>query len=1784
MKKIRILALILAILSVVCIGVLAACDETESDVCADGEHEWKKWESNRDASCETNGTRTRKCAKCGAKETEEEPDSAYGEHTYGSPVFNNDATCETDGTQTYTCLLCKKPKTEVKEGSALGHTYGKVDASSIVNGYATKTCLAKGCGKTARVYEGIVDQNFEGGFTLEDYAEQIAVSTGATVTVEKSDENSYLLISRTADKTLGSNAYGLSMMPDYDIYRNDKYVVEYKILITENTRDLVLLVGAKGDAEQVFAEYDAAEGKIRAQGKDVCDVTKGNWITLAFVLDDQNRNYDMYVDGYKVVSLEAYANSYYYTGAALAFLSINMKAASKTASEFAVDDIKIYEGAVPTVVNGSNVKENATTTVGDATITYVKPADNCEHEYGEFATVSPTCYQYGYQVKTCSKCGGQVVNDDVSTITAKLTHDYEEIAKKDPTCTEDGYLSSKCKYCGDKKLEDALTDHDKYSAKGHKSDDIKAEVTEATCTEGGYTTKHCSVCDKDYQDTFTSALGHDWMKTDKSEDKKYIAPTCVTAGHQYCSRCDAEQDVEALGHDWASSSDVDGGGYAMYEDATCAEEGSKTCKRCGVSETVAKLEHVLKLKADTENKKLCWACTNAGCTHSVDVEYATALPSYTELLAKLTELGSTVMSDMKLTDSSLTGDLGTKTIDKIQYKVGANKWNVLDNGGVDGVDKYVRWYGNSRVSTSNDDHSYINIGTWDKSLNWTDPGVFEFAIRLGEPGADGKYFQGNGMELLFRVTEEGPNKGPNGVGIGGFTADGEFYFGSGSNKVTVTLSKESFTRIALAIDPAAKTIDLYVNGKLTYKGYTFSSKTNKLTEIRLLQSNYNSNIGLNSYYDIANIAIYEGETPTHITGCMCSVINADHVYEVSEVIDPTCTESGYTVKVCKNCGDTIITDEKAANDHDLGVKGEDGNYTSYHTKEDVASTCTEKGYLKAQCKECKEWILIEEYDLAEHDLGVKDEDGKYTSYYEEDKKDATCTEEGYHKAKCKNCEQFITITTQPVMGHTLSETDPDGNTKKDEATCTEKGHEYQWCSVCETWIVSKDIPANGHTWAEIGKEGYTAPTCTEKGQKICTVEGCTATQEIAATGHTMAGVGEAGYTAPTCTEKGTKKCKNCDYTEDIAATGHEYKLSENEACELYVVCGHGCEYKEQVIFAESLPTDQTALNNKIGTSTLLPGGVSFSGLTKDTEYKRTDSIDTNQAIQISGKLYTHIADAKFVIKNGTAEDGVGEYMRWYSNSVGGLHAYLNIGNGSYGFIVPKDQKINDVVFEFAIRLGEPNEKGEYFPGGFQFIDRTGATSGFNNFANITKDGVITVKDGKVERASVQLTQTEFTTIAFAAHSDTNTLDLYVNGKLIAKGLSCKIGSIQEIRFMECSQSNTFGIGSSYDIANIAVYQGFTPVAVLGVDYCAINGHTADGEGVVTAPTCTEKGYTTYTCKFCEESYKADEVSALGHSMVKDEENSSFNCLTGGVLVKKCDNPDCTHTTTENLDAKTAHDFSSKTKDEANSYDATCTAAGYTYYICDECGASGKGCDDTNGYKVTKKYGHKFTNHVVDEVNSAKDCQDGFTYYLCNRCNVSALELGTESGKVKHTHTAEHVEDVSRTEEKAATATENGYLRKYCSVCGDKYHDETLYWVDESQSDFEFGDVDGLWGVTKYTGTSTTIVLPATSPDGQEVRAVGAGAFAGLEGSDLTIVIQTEIDVEDTDKLFWIYELFAEEDDAENYGSITVCFTIGEPDDIDSFLQEVLMGDAVMTNGGDLIVSGQITFQFGYEVV
>ena len=74
------------------------------------------------------------------------------------------------------------------------------------------------------------------------------------------------------------------------------------------------------------------------------------------------------------------------------------------------------------------------------------------------------------------------------------------------------------------------------------------------------------------------------------------------------------------------------------------------------------------------------------------------------------------------------------------------------------------------------------------------------------------------------------------------------------------------------------------------------------------------------------------------------------------------------------------------------------------------------------------------------------------------------------------------------------------------------------------------------------------------------------------------------------------------------------------------------------------------------------------------------------------------------------------------------------------------------------------------------------------------------------------------------------------------------------------------------------------------------GH--DYEAVVTAPTCTEQGYTTYTCANCGDTYVADYVDATGHDWSGWTITVEPDCTHEGEQTRTCGN--CGETETEVL--------------------------------------------------------------------------------------------------------------------------------------------------------------------------------------------------------------------------------------------------------------------------------------------
>ncbi len=86
------------------------------------------------------------------------------------------------------------------------------------------------------------------------------------------------------------------------------------------------------------------------------------------------------------------------------------------------------------------------------------------------------------------------------------------------------------------------------------------------------------------------------------------------------------------------------------------------------------------------------------------------------------------------------------------------------------------------------------------------------------------------------------------------------------------------------------------------------------------------------------------------------------------------------------------------------------------------------------------------------------------------------------------------------------------------------------------------------------------------------------------------------------------------------------------------------------------------------------------------------------------------------------------------------------------------------------------------------------------------------------------------------------------------------------------------------------------------------GHTDDGtKAVVTAPTCTEQGYTTYHCETCDQDYRDDYVNELGHEMAL-EQTVKVSCLTDGYELWICQRDNCEYSEKREIADKLDHVF------------------------------------------------------------------------------------------------------------------------------------------------------------------------------------------------------------------------------------------------------------------------------------
>lgn len=166
----------------------------------------------------------------------------------------------------------------------------------------------------------------------------------------------------------------------------------------------------------------------------------------------------------------------------------------------------------------------------------------------------------------------------------------------------------------------------------------------------------------------------------------------------------------------------------------------------------------------------------------------------------------------------------------------------------------------------------------------------------------------------------------------------------------------------------------------------------------------------------------------------------------------------------------------------------------------------------------------------------------------------------------------------------------------------------------------------------------------------------------------------------------------------------------------------------------------------------------------------------------------------------------------------------------------------------------------------------------------------------------------------------------------------------------------------------------TDGSVLEDEVIHSSGHQWDA-GAVTAPTCTEEGYTLYTCTVCKEATKKEAVtSASGHDYSTAVVAQAPTCVSIGWEAYHA----CSRCGEKGPDYKEIPKLEHNCI-EVERAEPTCTTDGYIKFVC-----SGEGCPFNEGVTETlPALGHTLVKHDKVEASCEKDGMEAYSY--CDTC-------------------------------------------------------------------------------------------------------------------------------------------------------------------------------------------------------
>ena len=710
-------------------------------------------------------------------------------------------------------------------------------------------------------------------------------------------------------------------------------------------------------------------------------------------------------------------------------------------------------------------------------------------------------------------------------------------------------------------------------------------------------------------------------------------------------------------------------------------------------------------------------------------------------------------------------------------------------------------------------------------------------------------------------------------------------------------------------------------------------------------------------------------------------VNCD--YEADDVVDPTCTEDGYTVYKC-DCGHSYNADYEDATDHDWGdwKYAGDGKHTRVCANADhpetvdcdyksvvTDPTCEDDGYTTYTCPDCKHSYKGDYVDAKGHKWGdewkpdggthykVCANDSKHKDIkpcdYEDTVTEPTCTEGGYTTHTCKDCGYSYKDNYKDAKGHEYSKEwstddayhwhaatcgcdEPKDHAAHDfsilvdevEASCLSDGYELYKCK-CGKTEKRNEIKHEGHKGG-LGKETGAVETgdpCMYlvSYDYVCTKCGEGYSDQILEARHSL-------YTTSdthACTATG----KDVACAATCVSGGVAHKHCSVEGCEYYLT-----------------PTTDGIIELKIDSSAhawdkgVTKDGITTYTCTNDSCGKTKTSVSSdNGKIEVSGDVDEVVLGDTTINMNDTMKDTV-------SGTIG-----VGIVNGDNkdklmgGTGIDSDAVAGSPVYDFTLNDADADSFGE----GGEATITIPYELGDNDPNNIV--------------------------ILWVPDADRNG---------IADGPAVAIPAT----YWEDADGNGF-ITFSTDH-----FSYYVPAAVAPEKLCALLGVHSDNVHKVEA-TCTTDGYS--ICLRCNKIIEESIDPTDGHKFISTVTKES-TCTSNGTVHYDCADCDMSYDVTV---AATGHYYVLEEHKEAS-----CEQEGRTVHACIYC--------DNERVVITPRHMHSYTQPKIVEPTCT---ERGYTQKSCTACGeisiIYTAPVGHSFGSEWH-------------------SAEEGHYH-VCTVCGDR---------------------------------------------------------------------------------------------------------------------------------------------------